>query len=140
MNSPTTIATYLYPWEAEIARGLLESEGIQAMVADDNIVRMDWSHSLAVGGVRLMVPLASVEAARAVLVRQRQGDYEEALEREQDLPPQVCAQCGSRAFEPTYSIWWVLLLVASFGLATIFPPPRKALRCRRCKRPYHEAQ
>jgi hypothetical protein len=56
VKTPTTIATYLFSWEAEIARGLLESEGIQATLADENIVRMDWSHALAVGGVRLRVP------------------------------------------------------------------------------------
>jgi hypothetical protein len=128
----TTIATYLHPWEAEIARGLLESEGIPASLANENIVRMDWSHALAVGGVRLQVPSESVTAAQAVLERQQNGHYAEALELEQGLAPAVCVQCDSRSMRPVVSAWWVLLLVISFGLAAIFPPPSKGIRCSKC--------
>lgn len=134
MPAPTTIATYLHIWEAEIARGLLESEGISATLADENIVRLDWSHALAVGGVRLRVPFESVAAAREVLDRQARGEYEEALELEHELPPAVCRHCGSRAFHPVHSWCWIAGLIVSFGLATIFPPPRKGLRCSQCRR------
>jgi hypothetical protein len=132
MPAQTTIATYLHPWEAEIARGLLESEGIPASLANENIVRMDWSAALAVGGVRLMVPHESVAAAQAVLERQQSGHYAEVLELEQGLAPAVCIQCGSRSLRPVISAWWVALLLLSFGLATIFPPPAKGVRCSKC--------
>jgi hypothetical protein len=132
MPAQITIATYLHPWEAEIARGLLESEGIPASLANENIVRMDWSNALAVGGVRLLVPSESVNAAQAVLEKQRSGHYAEALELEQGLAPAICFTCGSRSMRPVNSAWWVVLLVLSFGLATIFPPPRKGVRCSKC--------
>ncbi len=133
MPAPTAIATYLHVWEAEIARGLLESEGIPAVLADEHIVRMNWSYALAVGGIRLLVPFESAEAARAVLERQRGGEFEQALEREYDIAPTVCGRCGSRSLRPVHSIWWIVLLVVSWGLAAIFPPPRKGLRCRECR-------
>ncbi len=132
MPAQTTIATYLHPWEAEIARGLLESEGIPASLANENIVRMDWTAALAVGGVRLLVPQESVAAAQAVLERQQTGHYAEALELEQGLAPAVCVQCGSRSMRSIFSAWWVALLVLSFGLATIFPPPKRGVRCSKC--------
>ncbi|MBK9250424.1 MAG: DUF2007 domain-containing protein [Proteobacteria bacterium] len=101
MPAYTTVATYLHPWEAEIARGLLESEGIMAILADENIVRMNWSHALAVGGVRLQVPPESVDAARSVLSRQRAGEFALPLEEEFGLPPAICKSCGSRNLQPT---------------------------------------
>jgi DNA-directed RNA polymerase subunit RPC12/RpoP len=117
----TTVETYLHLWEAEIARGLLQSEGIAARLADENIVRMNWSNALAVGGIRLMVPSDLVDAAKA------------ALEREQQLPAAICANCGSRALRSRHSAWWVLLLLLSCGFAlVIFPPPRRGLRCASC--------
>ena len=132
MPGPTPIATYLHPWEAEIARGLLESEGIRATLADENTVRMDWNFALALGGIRLLVPPESVQAAREVLERQRNGEYEQALEEEQDVAPAVCERCGSRSLRRVHSGWWILLLVVSFFIAAIFPPPRKGMRCKAC--------
>jgi hypothetical protein len=132
VHAPTTIATYLHPWEPEISRGLLESEGIAARLADENIVRMDWSHALAVGGVRLQVPMESVAAARLVLERQKNGEFEEALENEHGVAPAACRNCGSRSLRPTHSARWILLLVLSFGIAAIFPPPRNGTRCKGC--------
>ncbi len=132
MSGPTPIATYLHPWEAEIARGLLVSEGINATLADENTVRMDWNFALALGGIRLFVPADSVHAAREVLERQRSGEYEQALEDEQDLAPEVCERCGSRSLRATHSVWWILLLIVTFLIAAIFPPPRKGMRCKDC--------
>lgn len=132
MPGSTVIATYLHPWEAEIARGLLESEGIRARLADENTVRMDWNIALALGGIRLFVPAESVQAAREVLERQRNGEYEQALENEQEVAPAVCERCGSRSLRATHSVWWILLLVVSFCIAAIFPPPRKGMRCKDC--------
>jgi len=83
--------------------------------------------------VRLLVPQESVTAAQAVLERQQNGHYAEALELEQGLAPAVCVRCGSRSMRPVISPWWVALLVLSFGLATIFPPPRKGVRCSTCR-------
>ncbi len=39
--------------EALLAKGKLESAGITCMLADGNLVRMDWLLSNAIGGIRL---------------------------------------------------------------------------------------
>lgn len=80
----------------------------------------------------MRVPRGSIGAARAVLERQANGEYEVALEQEYDLPPAVCVTCGSRDLRPVHSVGWIVLLGLCFGLATIFPPPRKGVRCRQC--------
>jgi hypothetical protein len=53
--------------EAELAKGKLESAGIDSFVADENIVRMDWFYSNAVGGLRLMVKPEDADAAVTIL-------------------------------------------------------------------------
>jgi hypothetical protein len=37
--------------EAYVGRSLLESAGIPAWIADENLVRMDWFYSNLVGGM-----------------------------------------------------------------------------------------
>jgi hypothetical protein len=53
--------------EAILARGILESAGIETFFADENIVRMDWFISNLVGGVKLKVKREDVEAANLIL-------------------------------------------------------------------------
>ena len=53
--------------EAELAQGKLESAGIDSFVADENIVRMDWFYSNAIGGLRLMVKPEDADAAVTIL-------------------------------------------------------------------------
>ena len=40
---------------ALFALGILESAGITSTISDENIVRMDWRWSNAIGGVKLLV-------------------------------------------------------------------------------------
>ena len=44
-----TIATYSFPYEAQIARARLDSEGIPAFVADEQTINMQWLYSNALG-------------------------------------------------------------------------------------------
>lgn len=61
------IRSYWGLLEAEMARGLLESAGIEAVLFDDNMVRMDWFTASALGGVKLRVDAANVDAANRIL-------------------------------------------------------------------------
>jgi len=62
-----TIRRYRDPVEAMMARGALQSAGIEAFLRDENIVRMDWFYSNMIGGLRLQVPKDDVDAAETVL-------------------------------------------------------------------------
>lgn len=62
-----TIRTYWNLLEAELAKGLLNSAGIEAFLFDDNMVRLDWFNANALGGVKLRVDADSVEQANRVL-------------------------------------------------------------------------
>jgi Putative prokaryotic signal transducing protein len=62
-----TLRRYRDLSEAIIARGAIESAGIFCFLKDENTVRLDWQISNMIGGIRLQVAAADVEAAEAVL-------------------------------------------------------------------------
>ena len=53
--------------EALLAKGSLESAGIECFLADENLVRLDWFISNFIGGIKLNVRVADVENARKIL-------------------------------------------------------------------------
>lgn len=53
--------------EALLAKGRLESSGIEAVLADENMVRMDWFLSNLLGGVKLFVDSADFTEASNIL-------------------------------------------------------------------------
>ena len=53
--------------EAQLAKGSLESSGIECFLTDDNMVRMDWFISNLLGGVKLLINREDAEAAAAIL-------------------------------------------------------------------------
>src|SRR5215207_2944578 len=67
MERLVTVATFTSPWEAQLARARLEAEGIESMIADEHVVRLDWAISNAVGGVKLQVRKEDAESAAAAL-------------------------------------------------------------------------
>lgn len=63
----TTIRRYRDLSEALVARAVIESAGIFCFLKDENLVRLDWQVSNFIGGIRLQVAAADVEAAKDLL-------------------------------------------------------------------------
>jgi hypothetical protein len=53
--------------EALLAKGSLDSSGIESFLTDDNMVRMDWFISNLLGGIKLLVNREDAESAAAIL-------------------------------------------------------------------------
>ncbi|HEX7192788.1 MAG TPA: DUF2007 domain-containing protein [Thermoanaerobaculia bacterium] len=128
-----TIDRFLFIANAEIARATLEAAGIDAVLADENIVRMSWGDAQAHGGVRLQVRAEDAEEARAVLA---ESDFSGAAAPSppEDVTPlepdETCRRCGSEEIffaesrAKTYArallfmiLGFVLLRLASCGAA-----------------------
>ncbi len=62
-----TIATFDTLPDAHIALGRLRAAGIDAYLADENLVQTDWLYSIAVGGIKLRVREDDAELAIAEL-------------------------------------------------------------------------
>src|SRR5271154_5139548 len=66
-NEPVTLRQFRDLPDALLAKGSLESAGIQAYLVDDNMIRMDWFISNLLGGVKLKVRPEDAEAANEIL-------------------------------------------------------------------------
>ncbi len=53
--------------EALLAKGCLESVGIECFLGDDNLVRLDWFISNFIGGIKLKVRVPDAENAQKIL-------------------------------------------------------------------------
>lgn len=131
-----TIAVFTHPWEAHIARGRLEAEGIDAYVIHENHIWAAWVLSNALGGVKLQVATEDVPRAREVLAAHLHGDYEQELQAQEETDTtDVCPDCGARDFDSRFSWQLLLLIVVTLGLFWVIFPARRDLRvCRVCGR------
>ena len=137
-----TVHREINPWDAHIVRALLESEGVPATVGFEHHISANWCASLALGGVRVQVPMSFLDQARTVLDDWRRSVLARALEAEWGLPAEVCPRCGADdwlAWRPMH-FGSLLLLVLGFRFGIIFPWPRAVGRCCRqcaCEAPWN---
>ena len=66
-NETVTLRQFRDLPEALLAKGSLESAGIQAYLIDDNMIRMDWFISNLLGGIKLKVHPEDADAANEIL-------------------------------------------------------------------------
>ncbi|NDV64106.1 DUF2007 domain-containing protein [Bacteroides sp. 224] len=67
MTNWITIITFIYPHEAHIAKGVLESEGIDVFIKDEMTAQVNNFYSTAIGGVKLLVNEEQRERALQIL-------------------------------------------------------------------------
>lgn len=79
--------------EALLAKGSLDSAGIECALADDNMVRMDWFYSNAIGGVKLLVNAGDAAEAEQIL-SQPIPDHMDVTDIG-DFEQPKCPKCGS---------------------------------------------
>jgi hypothetical protein len=85
-----TVSTFMVPYEAHLAKGLLESEGIRTVVVDEN-VSDQVIYTPAIGGVKVQVLDEDYDRAMKVL-----GYGQPTAETPQKpAPVDICPQCGS---------------------------------------------
>ena len=126
-----TVATYIDPPIAYLAKSRLDYEGIPCWIADDYHINLKWTISSALGGVKLRVQESDIEDAIKVLTTDCSGDLEgiEAIFPEPDND-EYCNKCGSLDL---YLLNWSRK-AAALSLLIGFPILffRKRLKCRNC--------
>jgi hypothetical protein len=63
------------PIQADLLCGFLGSEGVDAIAADSNVVRVNSMWTQALGGIRVMVSESDLVRARELLEAFRRGDF-----------------------------------------------------------------
>lgn len=113
--------------EALLAKGSLDSAGINCALLDENVVRLDWFWSNLMGGVKLLVDPEDAVAADAILKQPIPEQFDVSGVGEYEQPH--CPKCGSldinfRESDPA-------AYVAMYVIAPI-PLRRRAWRCHAC--------
>ena len=105
-----TVTRVFNSLEAEMLRGCLEAEGIPTTLGDAQTVQTDTLLTVALGGIRVMVPASFADAARLTVAAFERGDLEIDELPADAAPAQPEAETTSRISLSTLT-WVVLALV-----------------------------
>ncbi len=123
-----TIAKFRDLPEALLAQGNLNSAGIEAVLLDDNLVRLDWLWSNAVGGIKLQVRAEDAAEATDVLNQPIPEEFE--IEGVGDYRQPECPKCKS--LDVTFQEIYKPVAYASLWVGVPLPVQRKGWKCRAC--------
>jgi hypothetical protein len=122
--------------EALLAKGSLESTGIECYLRDDNLVRLDWFVSNFIGGVKLCVHPEDVADAQRLLDEPiLEGLYIEGIGLYEN--PR-CPQCQSLDIN-FQELDRPIAYISAF-LRVPMPVQRKAWRCHGCNAEWEEKE
>ncbi len=125
-----TVQTYRDLTGALVGRSLLESTGIPAWIADENLVRMNWFLSNAVGGMRLQVDEGDEAAAREILEEEVPPTIDYGEEEVYEQP--TCPRCGLADITLGDGTESGRSLVALSLMSIPVPPREAAWHCETC--------
>jgi hypothetical protein len=127
MQEMVTIRNFRDLPEALLAKGSLDSAGINCALIDDNMVRLDWFWSNLMGGVKLQVQKEDAAIAKEILDQPIPESFDVTGVGEYDQPH--CPNCQSldvnyREISPAAYV--------SAMVSVPIPFHRRAWRCRAC--------
>ncbi len=131
-----TIRTFRDLPEAMLAKGVLEGAGIECFLADDNIVRMDWFYSNAIGGIKLQVSPENAESAVQILEQPIPENFE--VEGIGDYQQPHCPKCSS--LDITFNNLKESVAYPSAALGLPMPIHEKAWKCMSCDHRWEESE
>jgi hypothetical protein len=122
-----TIRQYRDLTEAMVAKSVLDSAGIAAVLRDENIIRIHWAWSNAIGGIRLQIRQEDAEAAEEVLsqpipaiIETGDGSYQQP----------TCPYCQS--LDVGFDFMNEKIGYSSTFLAVPIPRPENSWKCHTC--------
>jgi hypothetical protein len=90
---PIVIRRYQHLPEALLSKSILDSSGIESILVDENLVRIDWFYSNLVGGIKLLVRGEDAATARELLEQATPEKFQVDGVGEYQQPR--CPQCQS---------------------------------------------
>lgn len=114
--------------EALLAKGSLDSAGIECHLGDDNMVRMDWFISNLLGGVKLLVKPEDAEAADEILDQPIPENFDVDGIGNYESPE--CPKCHS--LDVSFQELNKPVAYTSAWIAVPIPLHRKAWKCHAC--------
>jgi hypothetical protein len=139
MENWKTIASFTFPTEAHIAKGYLESNGIETIMKDEMTVQVNNFYSNAIGGVKILVQNSDYE--QGIHLLQKGGyllgndattDYKiELVEKDSLFNKKTCPFCNSENIGRNKKIN-ILIVPVYLILGVIFPIYKLSYKCFDC--------
>ncbi len=139
MDDWKTIITFTLPYEAHLAKGYLDSEGIESMIFDEVTVQMNFLYSNAIGGVKVLVRESDWDRGIEIL---KKGGYInsgisnhkpgfELIDKDPDKSKCPFCQSDNIGKKKNMNIWtvWIYLLLGVF-----FPLFKSTYICYDCEK------
>lgn len=124
--------------QALLAKGLLDSAGIECRLVDENMIRMNWFISGVLGGIRLQVSRDDLEEAETLLSEPIPEGFDiEGLGKYQQ--PQ-CPHCGSFDIAHHAGLDERFALPALWFAAIPIPIRRNQWKCQSCGAKWRDSQ
>jgi hypothetical protein len=135
-----SIQTFLYPQDAYIVKGLLESEGIDAFLKDEMTTQVFNFYSNAIGGVKLLVPEEQADKAREILKKngytidsENPEEDIELISKSETTDKNCCPFCGSSNISQQKKAS-IVTIVLIFLLGLLLPITKKSYVCFDCNK------
>jgi hypothetical protein len=140
MDNQVEIISFTFPHEAHIAKGYLESNGIETFLKDEMTVQVNNFYSNAVGGVKLMIKESDYE--QGLLLLKNSGYIKESssnnslkteiviMDSETDI--NICPFCKSSNINKKNKKINILIIPFYFFLGTILPIYKLSYKCFDC--------
>jgi len=113
---------------AVVAKSILDSEGIECVLSDENLVRMDWFWSGLLGGVKLWVRQEDVGQAKELIDQSPPERFE--VEGVGEFTQPCCPRCQSVDVSFRELRKRLAFVSAYFGLP--IPLKRRGWKCHAC--------
>lgn len=128
LNDTVTLRKFRDLPEALLAKGSLDSAGIQSYLVDDNMIRMDWFISNLLGGIKLKVRAEDAESANEILNQPIPETVEVEGVGEYEQPK--CPRCHS--LDISFQELNKFLSYGSAYVGVPIPVHKKAWTCHAC--------
>lgn len=122
--------------EALLAKGSLDSAGIESFLGDDNIVRLDWFISNLIGGIKLRVRPEDLAAAEEILNQPIPEELD--VEGVGEYTQPRCPQCQS--LDVSFEQLNKLVAYGTAYLNVPIPLHDKGWKCLTCGHQWDEPQ
>ena len=120
--------------EALLAKGMLDSAGIECFLFNENMIRMDWFLSNAIGGVKLLVYEDDLSVASELLNHEPTESFDVTDSGEYKQPH--CPRCNS--LKVTFGGIGKRLSYVTLAVGVPLPVSRGGWRCDSCGHEWHE--
>ena len=109
------VASYSYPYEAQIAKARLVSAEIPVYLENEHTINMNWLYAHAMGDVGVCVPEHCLQQAQYLL----NTDFTSDLEEELKLKAPQCPSCQSQhiqAYTQGKKVAFTMFAILGFSL------------------------